>query len=356
MNGTLTIGKFFNIPLKLHWSFALLMAYVLFNVIANHSLAILGYVVFLFLCVVLHEYGHALMALRYRVKTKDIILSPIGGVARLEHLPEKPAQELLIALAGPAVNLGLAIILSAILYFSGFQWTISESPEVYQAGLEDYLLVGLYINLLLFGFNLIPAFPMDGGRVLRSLLAIWYGRSKATSIAGWIGRTIAFIFILYGLYNRDYMFALLGLFIFMMARVEMNEVVLLEKLSSFTVASFCRIQIPSYHLGDSMSVAIERAMREGQLYSVVYDSLGYVAGLLTPAQIVAAGASAKEDDTVSVWMEKDLHYIKLSDTLKTAYEYMQKHQLGVLLVQDDNDKTVSVIDKDAINRAIGLFS
>ena len=104
MEGTLTIGRFFNIPLKIHWSFILLLAYVLFNVIANDSLVFLGYVGFLFLCVVLHEYGHAIAARKYGVKTKDIILSPIGGVARLETLPEKPIQELIIAFAGPFVN------------------------------------------------------------------------------------------------------------------------------------------------------------------------------------------------------------------------------------------------------------
>ena len=122
MEGTLTIGRFFNIPLKIHWSFILLLAYVLFNVIANDSLVFLGYVGFLFLCVVLHEYGHAIAARKYGVKTKDIILSPIGGVARLETLPEKPIQELIIAFAGPFVNLLLAIAITVALYATNFEW------------------------------------------------------------------------------------------------------------------------------------------------------------------------------------------------------------------------------------------
>ena len=196
-DNSVTLGRnhhhwdIFQYPLKLHWSFALLLAYVLFNVVTNDSFTIVGIVAFLFLCVVLHEYGHALMAKRFKVNTKDIILSPIGGVARLERLPEKPAQELVIALAGPAVNLLLASLLLLVLVLTGFDWNTVQNPGVVTPDFTDYLVIGLYINVMLFGFNLVPAFPMDGGRVLRSLLALKYGRSKATQIAGWVGRIIA---------------------------------------------------------------------------------------------------------------------------------------------------------------------
>lgn len=356
MEGTITIGRFFNIPLKLHWSFALLLAYVLFNVVTNDSFAIVGIVAFLFLCVVLHEYGHALVARKFKVNTKDIILSPIGGVARLERLPEKPTQELVIALAGPAVNLILALLLTAVLIIVGFEWTTVSNPGVVTPGLTDYLVIGLYINVMLFGFNLVPAFPMDGGRVLRSLLAIKFGRSKATQIAGWVGRIIALLFIAYGLYNRDYLFAFLGLFIFMMARVEMNEVVMLEKLVNLKVSDFCRSSLVSYHLGDKMDLVLDRARRDGVMYAVVLDSLGYVAGIITPVQLIQARSIEAADESVAAFMDPHIHYISIHDNLKSAYEYMHKNQCGLLLVRDENDDLVSMMDKEAVSRAIGLFS
>jgi Zn-dependent protease/CBS domain-containing protein len=356
LEGTITIGTFFNIPLKLHWSFALLLAYVLFNVVTNDSFAIVGIVAFLFLCVVLHEYGHALMAKRFKVNTKDIILSPIGGVARLERLPEKPAQELVIALAGPAVNLMLASLLLLGLLLMGFDWNTMANPGVVTPDFNDYLVIGLYINVMLFGFNLVPAFPMDGGRVLRSLLALKYGRSKATQIAGWVGRIIALLFIAYGLYNQDYLFAFLGLFIFMMARVEMNEVVVMEKLVNLKVADYCRSQLISYHLGDAMADVIEKAKRDGVVYAVVLDSLGYPAGMITPVQIIRAQAIQELMQPVSVFMDTKLHYIEIHESMKSAYEYMQKHQCGLLLVNNENGQLVSMLDKDAVSRAIGLFS
>ena len=356
MEGTITIGRFFNIPLKLHWSFALLLAYVLFNVVTNDSFAIVGILAFLFLCVVLHEYGHALVAKKFKVNTRDIILSPIGGVARLERLPEKPTQELIIALAGPAVNLFLALLLTAVLIIVGFEWTTVSNPGVLTPGLTDYLVIGLYINVMLFGFNLVPAFPMDGGRVLRSLLAIKFGRSKATQIAGWVGRFIALLFIAYGLYNRDYLFAFLGLFIFMMARVEMNEVVMLEKLVNLKVSDFCRSSLVSYHLGDKMQWVLDRAKRDGVMYAVVLDSLGYVAGIITPIQLIQAHSGEVADESVAAFMDPNLHYISIHENLKSAYEYMQKNQCGLLLVRNENNELVSMMDKEAVSRAIGLFS
>ena len=334
----------------------MLLAYVLFNVVTNDSFAIVGIVAFLFLCVVLHEYGHALVAKKFKVNTRDIILSPIGGVARLERLPEKPTQELIIALAGPAVNLILALLLTAVLIMVGFEWTTVSNPGILTPGLTDYLVIGLYINVMLFGFNLVPAFPMDGGRVLRSLLAIKFGRSKATQIAGWVGRFIALLFIAYGLYNRDYLFAFLGLFIFMMARVEMNEVVMLEKLVNLKVSDFCRSSLVSYHLGDKMQWVLDRAKRDGVMYAVVLDSLGYVAGIITPIQLIQAHSGEVADESVAAFMDPNLHYISIHENLKSAYEYMQKNQCGLLLVRNENNELVSMMDKEAVTRAIGLFS
>ncbi|MBL0084264.1 MAG: site-2 protease family protein [Saprospiraceae bacterium] len=355
MEGTLTIGRFFNIPLKIHWSFILLLAYVLFNVIANDSLVFLGYVGFLFLCVVLHEYGHAMAARKYGVKTKDIILSPIGGVARLETLPEKPIQELIIAFAGPLVNLLLAIAITITLYATNFEWISIEKPGIYQADMHDYLIVGLYINVLLFGFNLIPAFPMDGGRIFRALLSFRYGRAKATRIAGWAGRIIALAFVIYGLYTQDYLFAFLGLFIFVMAKVEMNEIIVLEKLTRFKVRDFCRYQFTTLHISDNYANAMEIMKRTGESFFLVIDSLGYPAGYLMPP-MQADSTIETELPSASALMNPKLVVVEEDLTLKEAYEIMQKQQCPFLVIQNEDQKVKAVIDKDAISRAINLFS
>jgi Zn-dependent protease len=141
----------------------------------------------MFGCVLLHEYGHALTARRFGIETEDITLYPIGGVARLRRLPRAPGAELLIALAGPAVNFGIVAALS-VLGAVGLDQLVADSM------LGRFLDQLLMINLVLGLFNLIPAFPMDGGRVLRALLSGWLGRVQATTIAATLGRTLAVLF------------------------------------------------------------------------------------------------------------------------------------------------------------------
>ncbi|MBK8701972.1 MAG: site-2 protease family protein [Saprospiraceae bacterium] len=305
---------------------------------------------------VLHEYGHAIAAKFYKVKTKDIILSPIGGVARLENLPEKAGQELVIAISGPAVNLILALILFAILTFTGFDGYGDTRQLMQSDSFQDYAVAGLWINVMLFSFNLIPAFPMDGGRVLRALLAMKLGKGRATKIAGWIGRVIALVFVMIGLYSEEYMFAMLGVFIFLMARVEMNEVIVGEKLVSKKVAEFMRKDFPSLHLGATLDEAIERYKRNGEGNFVVMDSLNYVAGILTSGHILQAQAMNREDDQVSKWMTDQIEYIDENATLKTAYDVLNKNSLTLLLVRDAEEKLVATLDRDALMRAVNLFS
>src|SRR5205807_2231720 len=152
-------------------------------------------ILLLFACVVLHEFGHAFAAKAFGINTPDITLLPIGGVARLERMPEEPVQELIIAAAGPAVN----VIIAGCLFLTGGRFVYPPSPGM---GLHDVVLT---INVVLVLFNLLPAFPMDGGRVLRALLATRLSYARATQIAASIGQACAFIFGLLGLMNGNYM-------------------------------------------------------------------------------------------------------------------------------------------------------
>jgi len=205
------IGRVAGIDLFLHPTFLLILLPGL-----TSGLSPL-FIVALFGCVVLHELGHALMARRFGIETLDITLYPIGGVARLQRMPRAPGAELLIALAGPAVN--FAIVAGLL----GLDWLGIGGME-YGSSLGGFLEGLLVVNLVLGLFNLIPAFPMDGGRVLRALLTGWLGRVRATSIAAMIGRALALAFGVYSLFNFNFLHMALAAFIYYVAGAEESSV------------------------------------------------------------------------------------------------------------------------------------
>src|SRR6266403_1792508 len=189
MSWSIPIIRLGGIQLRMHVTFLLLIVWV---ALVSASAAV--FVLLLFLCVVLHEFGHALAAKAFGINTPDITLLPIGGVARLERMPEEPKQELLIAVAGPAVN----VVIALGLFVAGGSFI---NPFVNPAAPERVGLVSqlLIINVLLVAFNLLPAFPMDGGRVLRALLATRMSYARATQIAATVGQGFAFVFGFIGL-------------------------------------------------------------------------------------------------------------------------------------------------------------
>jgi Zn-dependent protease len=215
------LGRVAGIDVFLHPTFLLLLAYVAMTQGAVGAI----FWVCLFGCVLLHEFGHALTARRFGIATEDITLYPIGGVARLRHMPRAPGAELLIALAGPAVNLGIVLALTAVQTLG-----LVDSPSPGSASLPGEFVDNLIlINLGLALFNLIPAFPMDGGRVLRALLSGWIGREQATVIAAGIGRGLAFLFGVYCLFHQMYLQAFLAGFIYFAAGQELARVLAEEE-------------------------------------------------------------------------------------------------------------------------------
>lgn len=209
MFGSLKIGKIFGIDLYLHGTFWLLPLFVIFAGLGRPPAEIATDLLFLFTifgCVALHEVGHALAAAYYGIRTRDITLYPIGGVAALERMPEKPLHEIVVALAGPAVNVVIAGGLFVGMVAGQMLPTMPdfESPDV----LSDFVFRVFAANVILCLFNLLPAFPMDGGRVLRALLAVWMSRLRATEIAVAVSTFVALGFLMAGLY-----FGLIGLMI-----------------------------------------------------------------------------------------------------------------------------------------------
>lgn len=228
MKGSIHLGTYFGIPVYLHWSFFLLIGYIVYDSYRRgmDQVNILWFVLLtltIFMCVTLHEFGHALTAKKYEIKTKDIILSPIGGVARLKNMPKFWHQEFLIAIAGPAVNVVIAILLGLYLYFSGTG--IPDQLESIVGSIRDnFLFLVLITNVFLVIFNMIPAFPMDGGRVFRALLSIPFGRLRATLVAARIGQALAVLFMAYSMYQAQPIHLVIGIFIFFAASAELRTV------------------------------------------------------------------------------------------------------------------------------------
>jgi Zn-dependent protease len=228
--GSWHLGRFFGIPTRIHFSFVLVLLWIGFSTwqAAHSSLAVafgIGFALAVFACVLLHEFGHALVAKRFGIRTRRITLWPIGGVAELERPPQDPRAEMWIAAAGPLVNFAIAAALAPVVVLVG------------TAGALGNVLVGLLAaNVMLGLFNLIPAFPMDGGRVFRAMLERKRGRLRATEIAAKLGRWVALGLGVYALWTSQFLLALVAVFVYFAARRELWQVQQLAALEQERMA------------------------------------------------------------------------------------------------------------------------
>lgn len=232
MRGSFQLFSYKNIPVRIHWSFLLIFAVIGLEIhrqglLLNEALWLVFLFFWVFTFVVLHEFGHALTARRYGINTYDIVLLPIGGLARLMRSPTRPWEEFVIALAGPMVNLVLAFLM-------GF-WLVITRPwpwitlEAYHLQASTFIPTLVILNLSLFFFNLIPALPMDGGRVLRSILAFFMPRRKATLVAVILGKIIATGLIFFGWHYQEWTILMIGAFVFYQSGREYRQVVQEER-------------------------------------------------------------------------------------------------------------------------------
>jgi Zn-dependent protease len=224
MFGSWKLGTIRGIGVHIHWTFWLLMIFFTLSAMAadgvGAGLFTALFVGLVFVCVVAHEFGHAFAAAAYGIPTHDITLLPIGGVARLARMPQNPWQELAIAVAGPAVNVVIAAVLFLLQAVVPLP-AISENAWMLMGGslIENLIAANVFLVL----FNMLPAFPMDGGRVLRSLIAMRTSHLRATEIAARIGRWMALAFVLVGLVYGPIGLLLVGLFVFLSGTGELLE-------------------------------------------------------------------------------------------------------------------------------------
>lgn len=382
MRGSLKLFTWFGIPVYLHWSFGLIFLYALWIGYANNqgvlgTAWLMGYFVALFGCVLLHEYGHALTARRYGVRTQDIILTPIGGIARLERMPEKPVQEFLVAIAGPMVNVVLAALLFFLgkLLFEGDRWTLfnwvleqnmmfggeSEDMDVLEetgitpSGLLYYLPVLVLTNIALVVFNLIPAFPMDGGRIFRALLAMRLGRVRATQLASWIGQAIAVLFVVVGLWKNAFSLALIGVFVFTTARAENNMVRLDALLRRFKARDLMRPNFTRLAVNDWMQTPIGLLQQGLERHFLVFDLQDQLVGVLEEVRIVEAMKKRDLSAEIGQYVRPDVGVVSQEESMEYIFHLLQQRGIGLLAVADRGE-LVGVIDQAGLQNFLRLNS
>ena len=356
MKGSLRIGKIAGIDVYIHWAFLLLIGYVLLQYLgAGETLAIAIKGVFLVLaifgCVLLHELGHALTAKRFGIQTRDITMLPIGGVARLERMPREPRQELLVAAAGPAVNVVIAGLLFVILVVLNGGTQIPDDPLDIHGNFWMQLMV---INIFLVVFNLIPAFPMDGGRILRALLAIRLDYARATRIAARIGQVLAVGFALRGLLgpNPNPFLILIAVFVFIGAEAESQMVQITSTLRGLQVREAMMTNFRTLSPDDTLATAAAELIAGSQHDFPVTAGNGVI-GLLTRQDLVKGLADRGPTARVADVMRPDCGAVSETDLVEKTYERLRQQSCSSLPVARDG-QLVGMITLENITEWIML--
>jgi Zn-dependent protease/predicted transcriptional regulator len=347
MGWSLNIGKIFGIRLRIHITFFLLILFIFVSALKENGFinAVLAsaFICAVFACVLIHELGHSLVALVFGKRTKSITLLPIGGIAALEELPEKPLQEVAMAIVGPLINLAIAAIIFLII--GG--WKGIAEPSLSFATAKNFFIDLINVNIFLAIFNLLPAFPMDGGRVLRGILALKLNFLKATRIAVIIGQAFAILFIAVGLYYNWWL-SLIGLFLFLGAGSEKQYTVLRSYLHNVPVRQAMTTEFMVLSPEAPLSTALQHFHHGLQDDFPVIEN-NRIIGVLTKDSIIS-GLKQKGPD-VSAWEIMDSNFISLGlDTpLDEVYKLLLSSRKNSAVVFDQQ-RIVGLISLDGISK------
>ena len=327
MRWSFKIGTIAGIRVELHVTFLIFVGWIaLSSGLSTRSsveaiTAVLG-ILLVFACVLLHELGHAMAARRYGIATRDIVLLPIGGIARLTRMPDKPSEELVVALAGPAVNV---VIVSVLLACGVRPVNVTAMREV---GIPDLL---MFVNTMMILFNMIPAFPMDGGRVLRALLAFRLPYRRATRIASGVGQGFALLFGLVGLFTNHFMLVFIAMFVFLAAAEERALVETRMSLTGLPVRAAMVTDFKALDAREPLQHAVDYLMAGSQQDFPVLDA-GAPVGMLTRSDLVTGlqkhGAGVPVGDVVS----RDGDYVDAAGPLEVAMQRMRERGRAALPV------------------------
>lgn len=350
--GAIRIASLAGIPIRLHFTFILFLAWFFFDGLGGQSrgnpvqtwIRFL-FVAALFFCVVLHELGHALTARHYSIRTRDITLYPIGGVARLERLP-RPGQELWIALAGPAVNLVLAALLSLVMVaLRRPAFAVSPIDPNVQVFVERIRTA----NLLLAAFNMVPAFPMDGGRVLRALIARMTTEVRATEVAAFVGQIFALLVGLFAFFNSNLLLVLIAVFVYLGARQELALYQTRALVFGHRVGEAMLQDFRTLPVGATLQDAAAALLAGSQQDFPIMNG-DEVVGLLSRSALLRGYATEGPGAYVAGTMIREFLTARPGDDLEEVLEQMQTPHAGSVLIFDgssqDNARLVGMITQE----------
>lgn len=342
MSWSLSIGRIAGTAVRIHITFLLFLVWIWFANYETSGAAAawsgLLFVILLFLCVLAHEFGHIFTARAFGVPTPDVTLLPIGGVARLARIPEEPRQEFLIAIAGPMVNVVIAV---ALVVFAGAQIDLQHFATVGNAKISmvDRL---AEVNLFLAAFNMIPAFPMDGGRVLRAALATQLGYVRATEIAASIGQWVAFALGFIGLFYNP-LLIFIAIFVYLAAASEAHMVGLRAVSRGVPVTAAMVTQFASLKPTDHIDQAIETMLHTSQSEFPVVDEAGRLVGLLARGDIVRALKARGPHAPVGEAMTTGIPTIGYRQTLDEAFRMLQETSAAAIGVVDAQGRLAGLV-------------
>jgi len=352
MGWSIPIFRVAGIQLRIHVTFLLLIAWLAFGYYAQGgSVAAASRVIFvllLFLCVVLHEFGHAFAAKAFGINTPDITLLPIGGVARLERMPEEPLQELVIAVAGPMVN----VVIALGLFVAGGSQAFFNPSTIEGGSLVAQLMT---INILLLLFNLLPAFPMDGGRVLRALLATRMTYARATQVAALIGQGFAFAFGFIGLLFNPFLI-FIAFFVYIGASQEAALAQMKDVSRRFPVSSAMVREFRTLAASATLDEAVDALLATSQHDFPVVDDTGNVAGLLTRHDLIPALRKSDPSLRVGDVMRRDIPTVTTGTRFEDAFRIMQECNCPAVPVLDRMMRLVGLLTPENVTELMMVHS
>jgi Zn-dependent protease/CBS domain-containing protein len=352
MGWSIPIFRIAGIQLRIHVTFLLLIGWLAFGYYAQGGSVVAAsrviFVLLLFLCVVLHEFGHALAAKAFGINTPDITLLPIGGVARLERMPEEPLQELVIAVAGPLVN----VVIALGLFVAGGSQALLNPSTIEGGNLIAQLMI---INVLLLVFNLLPAFPMDGGRVLRALLATRLSYARATQVAASIGQGFAFVFGFVGLLWNPFLI-FIALFVYIGASQEAALAQMKDVSRRFPVSSAMVREFRTLPENASLQEAVDALLGTSQHDFPVINGAGQVAGVLTRHDLIAALRKDDPHIVVGDVMRRDIPTVSTGTRFEDAFRIMQECNCPAVPVLDSMKRLVGLLTPENVTELMMIQS
>jgi len=343
MKTSIKIGSAWNIPIELHITFVLLIVAVLGLSVYYHQIYSFILIVFLFVFVLFHELAHSIVARRFGIKVRKIILYPIGGVSEIEEIPENPRIEWRMAFAGPLTSLILGAALIGINFALPVKLIFAPSSVVISTG--NLLLDLGYLNLLLGAFNLLPAFPMDGGRVLRALLAERMKFTDATKYASYIGRILGIGMAVFGIVvPSEFLLIVVGVFVYVGASEEAEQTIVSTTLANVRVKDVMQSEIGSVRPDQTLSEAFE-VMFKSRYHDALVEKDGVFQGIVTWNEIIKISKDQRESIRIEQMPLKNISTYP-DEAVIEAYKIMSKEKIDLM----------PVVDKEATTKVVGVLT